>query len=159
MFSFCLGLRPATLLLTLACILGRTSAQSSTDQLFKAADAGQQKFDQSVGQTGLEDPVYDMSGVDTLPEYPGGDVELYKRLHRCEPPAGLEGCAYTRLYVTFIVEKDGIVNSPKLMREVCPALEAAAICAVMNLGKWLPGRLGGKTVRVQMTVPIIYDPR
>ncbi len=165
MLSFSLGLRPTTLLLALACIFGRTSAQSSTDQLFKASDAGQRKFDQSVGPSGSlgsDGPVYDASAVDTLPRYPGGDAELFKQLRpidRCKVLAGFDECLSTRVVVTFIVEKDGVVTSPRLLREACPALQAAALCAVMNLGKWVPGRLGGKTVRVQMTVPIIYDPR
>lgn len=155
-----------TLLVILICCraLSRISAQSGVDELFKASDAGQRRFDRSSRSEPMEQnaAVYEMSAVDTLPYYPGGETELFKRFHQndvCRQEPGSQECVSMRVVVTFIVERDGTVTEPRSEREACPPLQAAALCALNNVGLWVPGRSGGKAVRVRMSMPVYYDLR
>ncbi|MDB5110244.1 MAG: hypothetical protein JWR67_1358, partial [Mucilaginibacter sp.] len=61
-----------------------------------------------------------------------------------------------RVYVQFIVEKDGSLSGVKVVRGPGHGLNEAAARAVKSSPKWIPGTQHGKAVRVQYTVPINF---
>ena len=97
--------------------------------------------------------------VEKMPEFPGGDEALKKHIinslqyPKTASKNGLQG----KVYVTFIVEKDGSVGDTKIVRGVHPALDQEAVRLVKSLPKWTPGKQKGKAVRVQYTLPIIFS--
>ncbi len=99
-----------------------------------------------------------MVTVDEMPEYPGGIVALTNFMaQRVKYPVeaqrkGIQG----KVYVNFIVEKDGSVGAVSIARGVYPDLDAEALRVVNLLPKWKPGKQKGKLVRVLYTVPINF---
>jgi len=62
-----------------------------------------------------------------------------------------------RVVVQFIVDTNGAVVEPKVVRSVSPKLDQAALDAVKGMPKWEPGKLNGKPVRVKYNIPINFE--
>jgi len=96
--------------------------------------------------------------VEEMPEFPGGNLEMRKFLaQNVKYPVeaqkkGIQG----KVYVTFVVNKDGSVSNAKISRSVDPILDAEAVRVVSILPKWKPGRQRGQDVAVLFTVPINF---
>ncbi len=103
-----------------------------------------------------EDPVFVI--VDEMPIFPGGNDALQAWIgSNVKYPAeaqekGIEG----RVYIGFVVSKDGIVDRVKIMRGANPLLDAEAIRVVSSMPKWKPGKQRGQNVSVSYTVPINF---
>lgn len=63
---------------------------------------------------------------------------------------GIQG----RIYVNFVVEKDGSISNVTIARSVDKLLDDEAIRVVKKLPKFAPAKQRGKAVRMQYTVPI-----
>ncbi len=61
-----------------------------------------------------------------------------------------------RVFLRFVVEKDGTIGEIKLLTPLCESLEQEAIRVIKLMPKWEPGYEGGKPVRVFYTMPIVY---
>lgn len=96
--------------------------------------------------------------VEEMPEFPGGELELRKFIANNikYPVAAQEKGIQGRVYVTFVVDKNGEVANAKIARGVDPALDKEALRVVNSLPKWIPGKQRGQTVNVSYTVPINF---
>jgi len=65
---------------------------------------------------------------------------------------GIQG----RVFVQFVVEKDGSITNAKVLRGVDPSLDKEAIRVIMKSPKWNPGKQRGQAVRVSNTLPITF---
>ena len=65
--------------------------------------------------------------------------------------AGIEG----RVIVQFVVDKEGNVTNPKVVRGVHKMLNEAAVEAVKKQ-KFTPGKQRGEAVKVQMSLPVTF---
>lgn len=100
-----------------------------------------------------ENTVYNTSGIEFKPEYPGGMSEFYKYIgkkYRTPKVKGLQG----KVFVTFIIEKDGSVSNVKVLRDIGHGTGEEAIRVLENSKKWIPGEQNGKKVRVLYSLPI-----
>lgn len=59
-----------------------------------------------------------------------------------------------RVFVNFVIEKDGSISNIKVVRGVDPVLDDEAVRVVKGLPKFEPARQHGKPVRVSYTLPI-----
>ena len=107
-----------------------------------------------------DDAIY--SVVDQDPEFPGGMEGLYQWLAtniKYPEKARQEGIQ-GRVFVTFVIEKDGTVNNVRVIRSPNEELSEEAIRVVQSMPKWKPGRahVKGKkeAVRVQYNLPINF---
>lgn len=95
-----------------------------------------------------------------MPEFPGGTTAMMEyiaknlRYPAKAHQAGIQG----RVIASFIVEKDGSISHPGIMRSVNPDLDAEAIRVLSAMPKWKPGTQRGKEVRVRYTVPVNFKP-
>jgi periplasmic protein TonB len=96
--------------------------------------------------------------VEDMPEFPGGELALrsYIASHVKYPVIAQENGIQGKVYVTFVVSKDGSVTNAGIARGVDPSLDKEAIRVVNALPKWKPGKQRGKTVNVSYTVPINF---
>lgn len=96
--------------------------------------------------------------VDEMPEFPGGEDALRQEISRNVkyPVLSQENGVHGKVYVTFVVAKDGSVVDTKIARGVDPLLDKEALRVVNNLPKWIPGKQDGKPVNVSYTVPINF---
>lgn len=105
-----------------------------------------------------EEKIYDLAAVQEQPNFPGGMAKMYAYLHENtkypekEFDTGIQG----KVYIEFIVEKDGTVKDVKLRRGVSPGLDEEALRAVEAMPMWTPGKMNGKPVRVRFTIPVDF---
>ncbi len=96
--------------------------------------------------------------VEVMPEFPGGVKALKEFLqNEIEYPAiakklGIQG----KIYVTFIVTKEGKVTEPEITRGVDPMLDEEALHVASKLPDWKPGKQNGEVVNVSYTVPVDF---
>jgi len=96
--------------------------------------------------------------VEEMPEFPGGEMALRKFLASAikYPILAQENGIQGKVYVNFVVGKDGSVTNAKVIRSVDPALDKEALRVINSLPKWKPGLQRGEPVRVSYSVPIVF---
>jgi protein TonB len=96
--------------------------------------------------------------VEQMPEFPGGESAMARFLHDNikYPSIAAENGVQGKVYVNFIVDRQGAISNVKVVRGVDPAVDREAIRVVKSMPKWIPGRQNGEAVRVSFTVPINF---
>jgi periplasmic protein TonB len=96
--------------------------------------------------------------VESMPEFPGGEPALYKFLAENikYPQMAKESGIQGRVFVTFVVERDGKVSDVRVLRGIGGGCDEEAIRVVQNMPKWTPGKQRGKSVRVQYNLPVKF---
>mgnify|MGYP003412864597 FL=1 len=96
--------------------------------------------------------------VEQNPAFPGGDEALmeYLKKNLKYPSVAQDNGIQGRVIVQFVVNKDGSIVDPKVIRSVDPSLDKEAMRVVQAMPKWTPGRQRGKTVRVRFTLPVTF---
>ena len=99
-----------------------------------------------------KDRIYDV--VEVMPKYKNGMSDLMAYL--CEnvryPEEAIKKKIQGTVTIKLIIEKDGSVSNVK----VHPLLDAEAMRVVKAMGKWTPGTMKGKPVRVSYHLPIRF---
>ncbi len=72
------------------------------------------------------------------------------RNYRTPKVQGLQG----KVYITFVVDKDGSLTNFKTLRDLGYGTGQEAIKAVASYGKWIPGKTRGIPVKVLYSIPI-----
>ncbi|WP_264520535.1 energy transducer TonB [Flavobacterium sp. N1994] len=96
--------------------------------------------------------IYNTAGIEVKPDFPGGMQKFYGYIGRAY--SAPEDCGSGKVFVTFVVEKDGSLTDIKVIREVCPGSGKEAIRVLKSCPKWNPGEQNGKKVRVLYSLPI-----
>lgn len=111
---------------------------------------------EKVAQFEDNEPVFYI--VEDMPEFPGGESALRKFITNSieYPEVAITNGIQGKVYVTFIVKKDGSVANSRIARGVDPSLDKEALRVVNNLPKWKPGIQRGTAVNVSYTVPINF---
>ncbi|MBO7200978.1 MAG: energy transducer TonB [Bacteroidales bacterium] len=96
--------------------------------------------------------------VENEPEFPGGEDSLYAYIARNikYPEAAKKEKIEGRVFVTFVIEKDGQVSSAKILRDIGGGCGEEAIRVVKNMPKWKPGTQRGNPVRFQFNLPVSF---
>jgi protein TonB len=96
--------------------------------------------------------------VEQMPEFPGGENALRKFIadKLMYPVIAQENGIQGKVYVSFIVDKDGSIKNAIVVRSVDPSLDREALRVINSLPKWNPGKQRGRPVKVSFTVPIIF---
>lgn len=96
--------------------------------------------------------------VENMPEFPGGMAELMKYLQKNikYPTISQENGVQGRVIVQFVVNRDGSIVDPVVLRSVDPYLDKEALRVVSTMPKWKPGEQRGKPVRVKFTLPVQF---
>ncbi|MBP8823264.1 MAG: energy transducer TonB [Flavobacteriales bacterium] len=106
----------------------------------------------------VEEEAFDLAAVQEQPEFPGGMAKMYQYLQNntkypdMEFDAGIQG----KVFVEFVVEKDGDISDVKVRRGISPGLDKEAVRAVKSMPKWSPGKMNGKPVKVRFTIPVDF---
>jgi len=96
--------------------------------------------------------------VEQMPTYPGGDLALMEFINKNlvyperAKAEGIQG----RVILRFVVNKEGNVEDPAILKGVHPLLDAEAIRVVNLLKGWSPGYQGGRPVNVWYSIPITF---
>lgn len=97
--------------------------------------------------------------VEEMPDFPDGGLQgLLKFLAKNikYPTIAQENGVQGRVIVQFVVNSDGTIVDPVVMRSVDPYLDKEALRVIRMMPKWKPGKQRGKAVRVKYTVPVTF---
>ncbi len=90
----------------------------------------------------------------TKPEFPGGLSNFYK-LFAAEFKVPAENPDMKgRIFLKFVVEKDGSITNIKLLRDLGMGTGKEAIRVLRQLPKWKPALYNQKSVRCDFSLPI-----
>jgi len=96
--------------------------------------------------------------VEEMPEFPGGELALRQFIANAikYPVIAQENGIQGKVYVSFVVGKDGQVSDARVIRGVDASLDKEALRVVNSLPRWKPGKQQGEAVRVSFSVPISF---
>lgn len=99
------------------------------------------------------------SVVEEMPEYPGGMKAFVNYLKRklVYPPQAKKENLEGVVAVQFVVEKDGRITSPTVVRSLRADMDSAALTAIRNMPNWIPAREHGMRVRCKYSVPVQFN--
>lgn len=96
--------------------------------------------------------------ADKMPEYPGGTEGLTKYLvnNIRYPEAAAKANTTGKVFVSFIVTKDGKVSKPAIKRGVSKELDNEALRVISAMPNWIPAEKDGKKVDAEMVLPVSF---
>lgn len=102
--------------------------------------------------------VYDNSGVDEFPEFTGGMKAFTKYMERNlrYPYQAQEENVMGKVFVSFVVERDGSITDVKVLRGIGFGCDEEAIKVIKKSPLWKPGKNKGIPVRVRYNMPITF---
>ena len=111
-----------------------------------------------MGETGEGDGDIPFISVEKMPRF-NGDLNKWLRKNLRYPVRCAEMGIGGKVFVEFVVEKDGSISSINVVRSADPDLSQEAIRVVKAMPKWIPGMQRDKAVRVRFTIPITFQLR
>jgi protein TonB len=96
--------------------------------------------------------------VEQMPEFPGGEGELFKFIQQniSYPAMERDNDIQGRVIVGFVVNEDGSVSDVAVKKGVSNGLDKEAVRVVKLLPKFKPGKQQGKSVKVAYVLPIMF---
>ena len=99
-----------------------------------------------------DNTLYNSAGIEVKPDFPGGIDKFYKFIgNNYQTP---DDAPSGKIYVQFVVEKDGSLTDIKVLRDVGNGTGAEAIRVLKKCPHWSPGEQNGKKVRCTYQLPI-----
>jgi TonB family protein len=97
--------------------------------------------------------------VENTPEFPGGNDALMNFIasNVKYPQVAKENGITGKVFVQFVVSKDGSVKNVTIARGVDKLLDEEALRVIKSLPNWTPGKNRGVAVNVQFTIPINFQ--
>jgi TonB family protein len=105
-----------------------------------------------------ENPNKVYEAVDHVPEFIGGPSAFGSYLVKTikYPADARKDKIEGKVYVTFIVERDGSLTDVKVLRGPGHGLNEEALRVIKSSPKWKPGTQDGKKVRIAYTIPVNF---
>ncbi|MDR2906916.1 MAG: energy transducer TonB, partial [Bacteroidales bacterium] len=139
-------------ILTLIIGMGSYAMSQQTVQI---VDRSTRNLHQQVLQ---EENLAHADSVDVRAEFPGG-YEVYTQFlrdHIQYPQEALDSQIEGRVYLTFVIEKDGTVEKVYLHQKVAGGCTEAVTNALAQMPKWKPGSINGELQRIGWQLDIVF---
>ncbi len=97
--------------------------------------------------------------VEVKAYYMGGDSAISKLIadNMVYPEDALEKSITGIVDVEFIVDKNGVINNPTIVKAVCKSIDKEALRIVGLMGNYKPARINGKPIGSVVTLPIVFE--
>ena len=97
--------------------------------------------------------------VEEQSSFPGGMEALSKYLSETlvYPPKAKEKGIQGKVFITFVIEKDGSISNARIIRDIGGGCGEEALRVVKSMPKWKPAKQRGKTVRQQFNLPVNFS--
>ncbi|HAN19942.1 MAG: energy transducer TonB [Bacteroidetes bacterium GWC2_33_15] len=98
--------------------------------------------------------------VEDMPTFQGQNKDafrIYIQQNLKYPVIAQENGISGRVFVSFVVDRDGSISNVQVVRGVDPALDKEAVRVIKSSPKWEPGKQRGRAVRVSFTFPIVFQ--
>lgn len=111
----------------------------------------------------IEEEIIPFVLVEQKPTFEGKNANEFSRWVNTKlvyPEIAKENGSQGRVYLSFIVDKDGSVTDVKVLRSSSDAtLDNEAVRVVKSSPKWEPGRQRDRAVKVTYTFPVVFTLR
>ncbi|GAB2558308.1 energy transducer TonB [Spirosoma aerophilum] len=96
--------------------------------------------------------------VERQPQFPGGmdSLRAFITTNRRYPAEAQKAGTKGRVFVSFIVERDGTFTAITVFRGLGDGCDEEAVCLVRAMPRWAPGSQDGRLLRVKYTLPIAF---
>ena len=97
--------------------------------------------------------------VEEQATFQGGDINSFRdwvQKNLVYPPVAVENGIFGRVTVQFAVNSRGDVTDVKILRGVDPSLDKETIRVIMSSPKWGAAKQGGRAVKQQFVIPVIF---
>lgn len=96
--------------------------------------------------------------VEEMPEPQNGIEAFYKHLGKKikYPKQAIRIGREGRVFVQFVVDKDGSLKDIKVIKGIGAGCDEEAIRVLKEAPKWKPGKQRGRKVKVRMSIPITF---
>lgn len=95
--------------------------------------------------------------VEEAPEFLAGSVQKWIAKNVKYPVLAQENGITGKVFIQFVIEKDGSISNIKVLRSVDASLDKEAVRVIQSMPKWKPGKQRKQTVRVSYTLPINFQ--
>lgn len=135
----------------------RNAEASPTGDVNIGVSAGD--LDKGVEPTpGEDNGIYNSAGLQVQPEFPGGIAAFLTYVQKNFRIPEVDQDMTARIYVQFVVEKDGTLTGIKILRDPGYGLGKEAERVLKSVKtKWSPGIQNGKPVRASYNLPITIN--
>lgn len=108
------------------------------------------------GETGAIEGPRGTATLDKQPEFPGGINKFYNYISRNFAKPEIDNHRTIKVYVSFVIEKDGTMTEIKVPNDPGYGLGKEAIRVLKSLKtKWKPGIYKGQPVRTAYSLPVV----
>ncbi|MFD2201232.1 TonB family protein [Shivajiella indica] len=130
----------------------KTVAYSEAHTFFESSNKSATKSTISFG----DNEIFDV--VENAPEYKGGFEAWanYLKENLSYPERAKSNKIEGVVYLVFVINKEGKVESPEILRGVGYGLDEEALRVVKESPDWIPGMQRGQAVNVRMRLPINF---
>lgn len=110
-----------------------------------------------VNDTGSNE-IYEATGVDVFPDFPGGMEAWAKYIQKNlrYPGMAQEEGIQGKVFLSFVVEKNGSITDVKVIKGIGYGCDDEAIRVIRKSPRWKPGMQNNLPVRVKYNMPIGY---
>lgn len=93
-----------------------------------------------------------------MPQFPGGEKAMMEFIatNLKYPQQAVKDDMQGMVLVDFVINTEGKVTDPKIVRSLSPECDAEVIRVVGIMPAWTPGQQDGKTVNVKYTLPVMF---
>lgn len=125
----------------------------------EVAESLPEPTESSNAEARYEGKLYDLANVELAPEFQGGQAALGKYLgSRLRYPVGArQNKIQGKVYIGFIVEKNGDLADFKIVRGIGGGCDEEAVRVLKSSPAWRPGMANGKPVRTSYILPITFQ--
>ncbi|PWS32086.1 energy transducer TonB [Pedobacter paludis] len=106
-----------------------------------------------------KDKVYDFVSVQQQPQFPGGIMAFYSYLSKNikYPESAKKNNEQGKVFLSFIVNKDGSLTDLQVIRGLSQSLNQEAIRVLKSSPKWNPAKLNKQLVRVKYNIAVNFS--
>ncbi|WP_131458208.1 TonB family protein [Jiulongibacter sediminis] len=99
------------------------------------------------------------TAVEKQPQFPGGNAEMYRFInqHLNYPPEAKAAKIEGRVFVKFVVQKDGSISQTEIMKGLGHGYDEEALRIIKLMPKWKAGTQNGRTVNVWYTLAFSFS--
>ncbi len=96
--------------------------------------------------------------VEEMPTFQGGEEAMYSYLQKNIkfPALARENGISGRVFVSFIVDKDGKISGVEVLRGIGGGCDEEAVRVIKSMPPWKPGKQNGRPVTVQFRMPVNF---
>jgi TonB family protein len=137
------------------CCTDQQPLQSEIEKVFPKPSEVQTKDSSTTASETSETP---LEVAEIMPEFPGGTEALLSFIkdNLEYPQKAIDGQTEGRVIIRFVVNSNGEISDPTILKGINKNLDQAAIDVINKLPRWKPGQQDGQKVNVKYTLPVVF---